>query len=72
MDKKSSRNQNPFDENMKQKQLDQYRIQNTGKPMTTNEGRIRSQDQDQLKAGMRGPTLRQDYEFFEKNVTFCP
>ncbi|SDC10573.1 catalase [Melghirimyces thermohalophilus] len=38
--------------------------------MTTNEGRKRSQDQDQLKAGVRGPTLRQDYEFFEKMSHF--
>ena len=70
MDGKSSRNRRPVDNNAKQKQLDQYRVQNTGKPMTTQEGKKRSQDQDQLKAGVRGPTLRQDYEFFEKMSHF--
>ncbi|WP_449354026.1 catalase [Virgibacillus natechei] len=61
-----SRHNKPLNENKKQEQLDQYRIKNTGKPMTTDEGKKRSQDQDQLKAGVRGPSLRQDYEFFEK------
>ncbi|RLL41318.1 catalase [Oceanobacillus piezotolerans] len=70
MDKKSSRNQKPINPDVKQEQLDQYRVQNSGKPMTTQEGKKRSQDQDQLKAGVRGPTLRQDYEFFEKMSHF--
>lgn len=70
MDEKSDRNHKPASQNAKQKQLDQYRIQNTGKPMTTNEGKKISQDQDQLKAGIRGPTLRQDYEYFEKMTHF--
>ncbi|WLV25205.1 catalase [Aciduricibacillus chroicocephali] len=71
MDKESSKNQRPACENAKQEQLDQYRIQNAGNPMTTNEGKKISQDQDQLKAGVRGPTLRQDYEFFEKMSHFA-
>ena len=70
MDDKSSRNQNPLNTNAKQKQLDQYRVQDSGKPMTTQEGKKRSQDQDQLKAGIRGPSLRQDYEYFEKMSHF--
>src|SRR5699024_3425027 len=70
MDEKSDINHKPASQNAKQKQLDQYRIQNTGKPMTTNEGKKISQDQDQLKAGIRGPTLRQDYEYFEKMTHF--
>ncbi|MBS4217283.1 catalase [Bacillus sp. FJAT-49711] len=69
-DNSSSRNKKSISENAKQEQLDQYRVQNTGKPMTTQEGKKRSQDQDQLKAGVRGPTLRQDYEFFEKMSHF--
>lgn len=69
MDDKSSRNQKPKT-NAKQKQLDQHRVKDTGKPMTTQEGKKRSQDQDQLKAGIRGPSLRQDYEFFEKMSHF--
>lgn len=70
MDNKSSRNQKPGSEDRKQKQLDQYRISNKGKPLTLNEGKKLSNDQDQLKAGIRGPTLRQDYEFFEKMTHF--
>lgn len=69
MDHKSSSGKNR-PKNKKQQQLDQYRVQNTGKPMTTQEGKKRSQDQDQLKAGVRGPALRQDYEFFEKMSHF--
>lgn len=57
-------------ENKKQKQLDQYRIENTGKPMTTNEGRKISNDQDQLKVGPRGPSLHEDKWFFEKMTHF--
>ena len=70
MDEKSSRNQKPVNKNKKQEQLDRYRISDFGKPMTTQEGKKRSQDQDQLKAGVRGPSLRQDYEFLEKMSHF--
>ncbi|GEL77928.1 catalase [Tenuibacillus multivorans] len=73
MDDQSSRNMKGVggkSENIKQEQLDQYRIQNTGKPLTTNQGKKLSDDQDQLKAGERGPSLRQDYEFFEKMTHF--
>ncbi|WP_010093529.1 catalase [Ornithinibacillus scapharcae] len=69
MDDKSSRNQKPPTD-PKQEQLDQYRISNKDKPMTTMQGKKRSQDTDQLKAGIRGPSLRQDYEFFEKMSHF--
>ncbi|TFJ92401.1 catalase [Lentibacillus salicampi] len=73
MDHSSSENKRGvggYSENIKQEQLDQYRVQNAGKPMTTQEGKKRSQDQDQLKAGVRGPALREDYEFFEKMSHF--
>src|SRR5699024_665675 len=70
MDEKSSRQQHHMNENNKQEQLDQFRVQDAGKPMTTKEGKKISQDQDQLKAGIRGPSLRQDYEFFEKMSAF--
>src|SRR5699024_11180292 len=64
MDKESSGNRKV--ENAKQKQLDGYRIRNTGKPMTTNQGREISNDQDQLKAGIRGPAVHADKQHFEK------
>src|SRR5699024_7647096 len=70
MDEKTSRNQKPVDKNVKNERLDQYRVKNTGKPMTTNQGRKISDDQDQLKAGERGPSLRQDWHFFEKMTHF--
>lgn len=57
-------------ENIKNEQLDQYRVTNTGKPLTTNQGKKIANDKDQLRAGVRGPSLRQDYEFFEKMTRF--
>ncbi|WP_085993096.1 catalase [Oceanobacillus senegalensis] len=70
MDKKPSRNQNPNNQDKKQDQLDRYRIQNTGKPMTTNQDRKISNDSETLKAGERGPSLHQDWHYFEKMTHF--
>ncbi|MFD1363377.1 catalase [Lentibacillus salinarum] len=70
MDDKSSRNEERRHENIKQEQLDQYRRQNTGKPMTTSQGRKISNDEDILSAGERGPTLHQDWHYFEKMTHF--
>ncbi|WP_077326393.1 catalase [Virgibacillus siamensis] len=57
-------------ESLKNEQLNQYRVKNTGNPMTTNQGKKISNDEHQLKAGDRGPALREDYEFFEKMTRF--
>lgn len=54
----------------KQEQLDQYRIQNTGKPLTTKQGLKISNDSEILKAGERGPGLLQDFNFLEKMSHF--
>lgn len=71
MDDKSSRENNKrIPENKKQEQLDQYRKINTGKPMTTNQGRKISGDQNQLKVGARGPSLHQDHHYLEKMTHF--
>lgn len=70
MDDKSSKDDKRVNDNVKQEQLDRYRVSDSGQPMTTQEGKKRSQDQDQLKAGVRGPSLRQDYEFLEKMSHF--
>ncbi len=71
MDENSaSRNKKHIDENSKNEQLEQFRIQNTGKPLTTNQSKKLSNDSEQLKAGVRGPSLRQDYEFLEKMTHF--
>lgn len=69
MDNKSP-NQKPIGQNPKQDQLDQFRVQNTGKQMTTNEGRTISNDEQTLKAGVRGPSLHEDYWFQEKMSHF--
>ncbi|MGN7388172.1 catalase [Sporosarcina sp. SAFN-015] len=70
MDSKSSRNRQPIGQNPKQDQLDQFRVQNTGKQMTTNEGRVIPNDEQTLKAGVRGPSLHEDYWFLEKMSHF--
>lgn len=56
--------------NSKNKQLDQFRIQNAGKKMTTNQGLKVSNDEDSLKAGIRGPTLLEDFHLREKITHF--
>lgn len=70
MDDKSSKDEKRLNNDVKQEQLNRYRVSDSGQPMTTQEGKKRSQDQDQLKAGIRGPSLRQDYEFLEKMSHF--
>lgn len=66
MDKdKSSRHHNPAD-NLKNEQLDRYRVQDTGKPLTTNQGRKISNDSETLKAGERGPSLHEDWHFLRR------
>lgn len=71
MDEKTSRNKNPMNnKDPKQQQLDQYRRQNAGKPLTTNQGRKVSNDTDILRAGVRGPTLHEDWHYFEKMTHF--
>jgi catalase len=56
--------------NKKNEQLDQYRIQNTGKNITTNEGLKVANNHATLKAGDRGPVLMQDFHFFQKQMHF--
>ncbi|MGM8366183.1 catalase [Virgibacillus sp. W0181] len=70
MDDQSSRDQNPVNKDGKQKQLDQYRIHDTGEPMTTSQGRKISNDSETLKAGERGPSLHEDWHYFEKMTHF--
>ena len=56
--------------NMKLDQLHHYKVDNTGKPMTTNQGVKISEDEFSLKAGVRGPTLMEDFHFREKMTHF--
>ncbi|MBW8350057.1 catalase [Bacillus sp. IITD106] len=57
-------------ENKKQKQLEQFRANDEGKEMTTNQGLKLSEDEFSLKAGERGPTLMEDFHFREKITHF--
>ncbi|TWN10269.1 Catalase HPII [Bacillus licheniformis] len=54
----------------KDQQLEQYRSDNRGKKMTTNQGLRVSEDEHSLKAGVRGPTLMEDFHFREKMTHF--
>ncbi len=57
-------------ENSKNEQLEQFRIDDEGKKMTTNQGLKVSEDEFSLKAGERGPTLMEDFHFREKMTHF--
>jgi catalase len=59
-----------INEQSKQRQLDQYRVDDNGKKMTTNQGLRVSEDEHSLKAGTRGPTLMEDFHFREKMTHF--
>ncbi|WP_274309963.1 catalase [Solibacillus daqui] len=58
------------DTDAKEQQLEQFRVNNDGKKMTTNQGVKVSNDEDSLKAGVRGPTLMEDFHFREKMTHF--
>ena len=70
MDEKLAGDQKSRFTDKKQEQLDQYRVQNTGNPLTTNLGRKISNDRNILKVGDRGPTLHEDWHYFEKMTHF--
>ncbi|MGE7604288.1 catalase [Peribacillus sp. NPDC097675] len=57
-------------EQSKNQQLEQYRVDDTGKKMTTNQGLRVSEDEQSLTAGDRGPTLMEDFHFREKMTHF--
>lgn len=65
-----NRNKQTGGKDSKQEQLDQFRISNKGKPMTTSQGRKISNDRETLKAGERGPSLHEDWHYFEKMTHF--
>ncbi|WP_246880088.1 catalase [Bacillus suaedae] len=54
----------------KEKQLESFTIDHTGKRMTTNQGLRVSNDDDSLRAGRRGPTIMEDFHFREKMTHF--
>lgn len=63
-------NKRKVDSKSKDKQLDEFRVDDKGKKMTTNQGLRVSEDEFSLKAGERGPTLMEDFHFREKMTHF--
>lgn len=57
-------------ENSKNEQLEQFRVQDEGQKLTTNQGLKIAEDEFSLKAGERGPTLMEDFHFREKMTHF--
>src|SRR5690625_2531339 len=57
-------------ENSKDEQLEHFRVDDKGKKLTTNQGLKVSEDEFSLKAGVRGPTLMEDFHFREKVMHF--
>lgn len=58
------------DENSKDRQLEQFRVNNEGTKFTTNQSVKVSNDEESLKAGIRGPTLMEDFHLREKITHF--
>jgi catalase len=56
--------------NSKDEQLEQFRVDDRDQKMTTNQGLKVSEDEFSLKAGVRGPTLLEDFQFREKMTHF--
>ena len=56
--------------NKKNEQLEYYRVTNKGNPMTTNQSIPLTNDEGILKAGERGPSLHEDFHYFEKITHF--
>jgi len=57
-------------ENKKDEQLEQFKVDDANKKMTTNQGLRVSEDELSLTAGERGPTLMEDFHFREKMTHF--
>src|SRR3954454_4391566 len=59
-----------MNERSKQKDLDSARKSDDGQALTTNQGGRISENQNSLKAGVRGPSLREDFVLREKITHF--
>lgn len=72
MDKKNQGKMEKQEEmkNRKQEQLDEFRVDDRDKVMTTNQGIKVSEDEFSLKVGERGPTLLEDFHLREKITHF--
>ena len=63
-------NKNQETKNAKDQQLDQFRVDDKDKNLTTNQGLTMAEDEFSLKAGERGPTLMEDFHLREKITHF--
>ena len=59
-----------MEKNRKDEQLEQFRVDDRDQKLTTNQGLRISDDEHSLKAGVRGPTLLEDFHFREKMTHF--
>ena len=66
MDKNLNDEKKQPKKNKKDKQLDQFRVDDSKESLTTNQGLKMAEDEFSLKAGERGPTLMEDFHFREK------
>ncbi|WP_312698956.1 catalase [Sedimentibacter sp.] len=57
-------------DNYKDEQLNQFRVDDMGKDLTTNQGLKMAEDEFSLKLGERGPTLLEDFHLREKITHF--
>ena len=64
------KNNRSVNENSKDKQLETFRAYDKDEKMTTNQGLKVAEDEHSLKAGVRGPTLMEDFHFREKMTHF--
>ncbi len=69
MNKESSKASKDI-KNLKNQQLDQFRVEDKGKNLTTNQGVMVAEDEFSLKIGERGPTIMEDFHFREKLTHF--
>src|SRR5699024_5912032 len=67
MDKEKKNNENS---NEKMDELKKNYVDDSGTDLTTNKGVKMSNDNFTLKAGQRGPSLMQDFHYFEKMQHF--
>ncbi len=63
-------NDSPIDAQSKDRQLESFRRDDSGQFLTTNQGVRVNDDNNQLTAGARGPTLMEDFIFREKMTHF--
>ncbi len=61
--------QHPVNEQSKDQSLENYRKE-AGENLTTDDGHLINSTDDSLKAGSRGPTLLEDFNFQEKTASF--